>query len=88
MMTAPFTARCAQGRLILTSAAILVERGNVRSQTLSRSSLTALDMRMTLLFPFLSRYRLTFHGAGGERLVASSVRSRDAKRVKRLLTGR
>ena len=81
-MPALITARCGQGKLIITETHIIVERPG-KSQTMARSAFTTLDVQ-GLLF---SR-KLTFHGQGGERLVASLVKSADANAIKAILTGR
>ena len=77
------TARCAQGKLTITDTHILIERIG-KSQTMVRSSFTALDMKWGIAFS----YTLVFHGAGAERLKASMVRGKDAKRIRAILTGR
>jgi hypothetical protein len=82
--------RCAQGRLIITDTFIIVERGNLRSASLPRTALSGVDVRMSIWIPLpgMSRYRLTFHGQGNERIHASNVSKRAARQVKALLTGR
>ncbi|HEX6557093.1 MAG TPA: hypothetical protein VF026_30300 [Ktedonobacteraceae bacterium] len=80
------TARCTQGKLTITDTHILIERIG-KSQSMPRSSFTGVDMKLALWL-IMSSYTLTFHGAGGERLKASMVRGKDAKRIRNILTGR
>ena len=80
--------RCAQGKLIITDTHIIVELGSIKSSAMPRSSFTTIDMKMTMWAGPWSSYRLVFHGAGAERLKASMVKAKDAKRIKALLTGR
>jgi hypothetical protein len=82
--------RCSQGKLILTETHIIVELYNLKSSTLDRRSFTALDMKLAM-FPILwidGLSNLTFHGQGGERLVATNVKTREARKIRAILTGR
>ena len=83
--------RCQQGKLIVTDSHIIVELYNIKSTTLARANFTALDVKWSMFgIPFLvdSRSNLTFHGAGGERVEATMVKTKDAKRIRSILTGR
>jgi len=75
--------RCGQGKLIITDTHIIVERFG-KSTTMARSAFTTLDMGLGFGFS----QKLIFHGQGGEQLKATMVKSKDAKRIKELLTGR
>lgn len=77
-------ARSAQGMLVITDHLITVGRLG-RQQSLARASLVGIDYKLTLLFPFLSRATLVFHGTGGERLRVTSLAAGKAKEIKRLL---
>lgn len=77
-------ATCVQGTLVVTDHLIQVGRLG-RQQSLARASLVGIDYRLTLLFPFLRRANLTFHGTGGERLHVTSLPAGKAKEIKQLL---
>ena len=80
-------AHCTQGMLTITSTMIIVERGTLTSRSMPRSAFTGLDARITFLFPFLTRYRLVIHGAGGEHIKVGNVSAKNAKKIKQLLRG-
>ena len=82
-----FQASCAQGKLTITETMISVERGPLTSASMPRAMFAGLESRMTLLFPFLTRYRLTLHSTGGQRIIVSNVSARNAKRIKMILRG-
>lgn len=78
--------KCAQGKLIITDQAIRVELGQIKQQTLARSSLTGVDMIMAYPNIFgLGRTNIVFHGQGAERLQASMVPTNMAREIKSLL---
>jgi hypothetical protein len=83
--------RCQQGKLIITETHIIVELGHLKSTMLARSSFTTLEMGMAMFpLPFIyeGASNLIFHGAGGERLKATMVKTKEAKAIRMLLTGR
>ncbi len=75
--------RCSQGHLIITETHILTERFDGKTQTMTRASFTGL-VRSGALW----RHKLIFHGQSGQRLRATGMSGKDAKRVSALLTGR
>jgi hypothetical protein len=86
--------RCKQGKLILTDTAIVVElgsfMGNLRSETMMRSSFVDLDTKLAVpsLFGKGGGVNLTFHGQGNKVIHADLVKPDDAKRIQAILTGR
>jgi hypothetical protein len=82
--------RCSQGKLIITETHIITELSNLKSTMLARSAFTALDMKLKMFpLPFIDGLSdLTFHGAGGEIVKAGAVKSKEAKKIRMLLTGR
>jgi len=80
--------RCSQGKVIITDTHIIVELGSIKSQTMARSSFTALDSKLAMWLPGMSRHKLIIHGQGGERLNVGMVKAKDAKRIRAILTGR
>lgn len=78
--------RCGQGKLIITDQAIRIELGQLKQQSLARSSLTGIDSLMAFPNIFgLGRTTLVFHGQGGDRLRAEMVPTNMAKEIKSLL---
>jgi hypothetical protein len=81
---------CAQGRLTITESHIIVERGNLRSAMMPRTSFTGIDVKMMYWIPIpgMTRYKLTFHGMGAERIKASALTRKTVSQIKAILTGR
>lgn len=82
-----FRSRCKQGTLIVTDQQIRVELGQLKQQSLSRSSLTGVDSNLAIpsLFGMGGGTNLTFHGQGGERLHADLVKPNIAREIVSLL---
>ncbi len=86
--------RCKQGKLIITNISIIVELssfiGNLRSETMMRSSFVDLDTKLAVpsLFGKGGGVNLTFHGQGNKVIHADLVKPEDAKRIQAILTGR
>lgn len=78
--------RCKQGSLSVTENMIKIGLWG-REQSMSRSALTGIDYKLVMmsLFGLGGAATLTFHGQGGERMVASFVNPRKAKEVMRML---
>lgn len=89
-----FNVRCAQGRLIITDQAIIIELGkggSIRQQTLAKSACTGVESKRTMM-PFFGLTKgastLIFHGQGLERLQADMVETPTANAIVALLQGR
>jgi hypothetical protein len=83
--------RCSQGKLIITETHIIVELGRLKSTMLVREAFTGMDMKLAMFpIPFIydGASNLLFHGRGGERLKATMVKTKKAKEIRALLTGR
>lgn len=82
--------RCTQGRLIITETHIIVELGQMQSETMARSSFVDLDSRQVVpaIFGLGGGVNLAFFGQGNKVIRANLVRPKDAKRVRAILTGR
>jgi hypothetical protein len=83
--------RCQQGKLIVNETHIIVELYNLKSTMLARESFTGMDMKLAMFpIPFImdGASNLMFHGKGGERLKATMVKTKEAKAIRVLLTGR
>lgn len=78
--------RCKQGRLIITETQIIVELGNMKSETMLRSAFVGLESKMVVpaIFGFGGGVNLIFHSQGSQSLTAYLVSTKDAKKVKAL----
>lgn len=79
--------RCKQGMLIITEQAIRIELGQFKQQSLARSALTGIDVKMGApsILGMGGGTNLVFHGQGGERLQADLVKPNIAREIKSLL---
>ena len=81
-----FSTRCAQGRLIITDTAIIIELkapGAGHTDTLLRTALTGVDVKRV----FLTAAEITFSGQG-KTMKATMVKAKDANTIQALLLGR
>ena len=91
-----YRARCAQGHIIVTDDAVLIELGAapgsggmpMRQQRLPRSMMTSVDAKVTMmsLFGMGGAVTLTIHGQGAEVLRATLVPPKAAREIVRLLS--
>jgi len=88
-MSELFRARCTGGNLIITETTISVELGQIKSESMLRSSLSSVDSKLAVpsLFGLGGGTNLTFIGRGGERLHANLVKPKVAQEIVRLLRG-
>jgi hypothetical protein len=77
------TARCKQGKLVVTEQAVTVEFLFVRSQSISRRNLTGVSSKIMAypLFGFGGGADLIFHGAGGEIMRADWVNWKKSREI-------
>ncbi len=82
--------RCKQGQLIITDTHIIVELGNLQSQTMLRSAFVGMDSKQIVpsLFGMGGGVDLAFRGQGVSTVYASFVPPRAARKVQALLTSR
>lgn len=82
-----FRTRCKQGFLIVTEQQVRVELGQLKQQSLSRSSITGVDSVLAVpsLFGMGGGTNLVIHGMGGERLHADLVKPNIAREIVSLL---
>jgi len=78
--------RSAQGHLIITDTAIIIELavpGAGHRDVLMRQFLTGVDVKTV----FITAATITFYGQGQQKLVATMVKAKEAKRIQALLLG-
>lgn len=77
--------RCKQGKLI-----IIVELGNLRSETMLRSAFVGLDSKMAVpsVLGLGGGTNLIFHGQGNQDIHADLVPPKEAEKIQALLLGR
>jgi len=75
--------RCAQGTLVITDTAIIIELGLLgRRDVLMRTALTGVDVKRVLF----TAATITFHGQG-KTMTATMVKAKEAERIQALLMG-
>jgi hypothetical protein len=78
--------RCAQGQLIITDTAIIIELaipGAGHRDVLMRQSLTGVDVKRAMF----TAATITFYGQGQQKLRATMVKAKEAERIQALLLG-
>jgi hypothetical protein len=86
-MSELITARCTQGKLILTENTVRIELGDLSQQSLARASITGVDYKLAVpsVMGLGGGANLVFRGQGGQCLHANLVRPKMAKQIMRML---
>lgn len=86
-MATEITARCKQGKLVVSDTMIKVQLGDWREQSMQRSMLVGIDSKLVVpaVFGFGGGVDLVFRGQGTEVIEAGLVQPKIAKKIKAML---